>query len=146
MKKILIGVFVVITTNLSFGQVYEFNVDTVQNFKHDTAFSLNESIASNDMKYINAQTTNLTFIIDLTNNYIFWKYNNGELYKREIYKILNSKNELFEIWVKFEDGNVNYLLTENKDLKDTYVLIRRKFEGDEIVGWFDPTIKLKKRP
>jgi hypothetical protein len=53
---------------------------------------------------------------------------------------------LMEVYVKYNTGVLNYVLTQNKDIYENYVLMCREIDGDKVVGWFDPTIKIKKRP
>lgn len=129
-----------------FSQSYFISVDTVQNFTHDTSYSITESVCLNNINYINAQTTNLNFIFDFKNKTLTWQYGKGETKVNNILKVNLLENNSFDVWVKYNDGYVNYFLSKNNDSKNDYVFVRRKFEGDMIIGWFDPSVKLKKRP
>jgi len=51
-----------------------------------------------------------------------------------------------EVWVKYNNDNINYVLTVNKDNPDKYVLMSREIFGDKVVGWFNSTVEIKKRP
>lgn len=127
-------------------QSFIINVDTVQNFTHDTSYSITQSVSLNKINYTKAQTTNLNFTFDFKSKTVTWQYGNGQIDVNNILKVNSLETNGFDVWVEYGDGYVNYLLIKNNDSKNDYVFLRRKFEDDKIVGWFDPTIKLKKRP
>lgn len=144
MKKIIL--FLLTVTPISiFAQTYTINVDTVQNFKHDTLLSTTEASLSNKMTYLNGGVSNITFVFDLDKNVMTWQ-RGSDKFNLKIVKKINSSENLMEVWVKYNNDNVNYLLTSNKDNPQKYLLMSREFVGDNVVGWFDPTVEIKKRP
>lgn len=145
MKKIFLSSLGLIPFCL-LAQVYRFEIDTVQNFRYDTSYSINESISNNRMIYTNANIAKICFIFDLDNEIMYWGVDKTQYNSRKISKVIKSDEKSMEVWVSFDDGNVNYVLTQNNDDKKYFVFIRRKFEKEQIVGWFDPTIEIKKRP
>lgn len=144
MKKIILFLLTVTPISL-FAQTYTINVDTVQNFKHDTLLSTTEASLSNKMTYLNGGVSNITFVFDLDKNVMTWQ-RGSDKFNLKIVKKINSSENLMEVWVKYNNDNVNYLLTSNKDNPQKYLLMSREFVGDNVVGWFDPTVEIKKRP
>jgi hypothetical protein len=128
-----------------FAQTYTINVDTVQNFKHDVSLSTTNASLSNRMTYLDGGVSNITFVFDLDKNVMTWQ-RGSDKFNLRIVKKINSSENLMEVWVKYNNDNVNYVLTVNKDNPDKYVLMSREFVGDNVVGWFDPTVEIKKRP
>ena len=128
-----------------FAQTYIISVDTVQNFKHDTTLSTTEANLLNKMTYLNGGVSSITFVFDLDKNVMTWQRGSDKFNLRIVKKIKSSEN-LMEVWVKYNNDNVNYLLTSNKDNPQKYLLMSREFVGDNVVGWFDPTVEIKKRP
>lgn len=144
MKKTILFLLTVIPITL-FAQTYTINVDTVQNFKHDTLLSTTEASLLNKMTYLNGGVSNITFVFDLDKNVMTWQ-RGSDKFNLKIVKKINSSENLMEVWVKYNNDNVNYLLTSNKDNPQKYLLMSREFVGDNVVGWFDPTVEIKKRP
>lgn len=144
MKKTILTLLLIIPISI-FAQTYTVNVDTVQNFNHDTTYSTTESNILNKITYLNGGVSNITFVFDLDKNTMTWQRGEDRFYLRIVRKI-KSPNNLMEVWVKYNNDNVNYLLTVNKDNPDKYVLMSREIVGDKVVGWFDPTVEIKKRP
>jgi hypothetical protein len=144
MKKTILILLMVIPISI-FAQTYTLNVDTVQNFKHDTLLSTTEASLLNKMTYLDGGVSNITFVFDLDKNVMTWQRGSDKFYLKILKKIYSS-NSLMEVWVKYNNDTVNYLLTINKDNPDKYVLMSREFVGDKVVGWFDPTVEIKKRP
>lgn len=128
-----------------FAQTYTINVDTVQNFKHDTLLSTTEASLLNKITYLNGGVSNITFVFDLDKNIMTWQ-RGSDKFNLKIVKKIDSSENLMEVWVKYNNDNVNYLLTSNKDNPQKYLLMSREFVGDNVVGWFDPTVEIKKRP
>ncbi len=128
-----------------FAQTYTISVDTVQNFKHDTLLSTTEASLLNKMTYLDGGVSNITFVFDLDKNVMTWQ-RGSDKFNLRIVKKINSSENLMEVWVKYNNDNVNYLLTSNKDNPQKYLLMSREFVGDNVVGWFDPTVEIKKRP
>lgn len=128
-----------------FAQTYTINVDTVQNFKHDTLLSTTEASLLNKITYLNGGVSNITFVFDLDKNVMTWQ-RGSDKFNLKIVKKIDSSENLMEVWVKYNNDNVNYLLTSNKDNPQKYLLMSREFVGDNVVGWFDPTVEIKKRP
>ena len=128
-----------------FAQTYTISVDTVQNFKHDTSLSTTEANLLNKMTYLNGGVSSITFVFDLDKNVMTWQ-RGSDKFNLRIVKKINSPENLMEVWVKYNNDNVNYLLTSNKDNPQKYLLMSREFVGDNVVGWFDPTVEIKKRP
>ncbi len=144
MKKNILILLMVIPISI-FAQTYTISVDTVQNFKHDTSLSTTEASLLNKMVYLDGGVSSITFVFDLDKNVMTWQRGSDKFYLRIVKKI-DSPNNLMEVWVKYNNDTVNYLLTVNKDNPDKYVLMSREFVGDKVVGWFDPTVEIKKRP
>ena len=128
-----------------FAQTYIISVDTVQNFKHDTSLSTTEASLLNKMTYLDGGVSSITFVFDLDKNVMTWQ-RGSDKFNLRIVKKINSPENLMEVWVKYNNDNVNYLLTSNKDNPQKYLLMSREFVGDNVVGWFDPTVEIKKRP
>jgi hypothetical protein len=129
-----------------FSQTYQVYIDTVQNFKHDSSLTTSEAILLNRITYLNGSTNNLEIIFDLDKNIMTWKIQDGKIHQLEIIKRVPTPENLMEVYVKYNTGVLNYVLTQNKDIYENYVLMCREIDGDKVVGWFDPTIKIKKRP
>jgi hypothetical protein len=144
MKKTILFLLTVIPISL-FAQTYTISVDTVQNFKHDTLLSTTEASLLNKMTYLDGGVSNITFVFDLDKNVMTWQ-RGSDKFNLRIVKKINSSENLMEVWVKYNNDNVNYLLTSNKDNPQKYLLMSREFVGDNVVGWFDPTVEIKKRP
>lgn len=144
MKKTILILLMLIPISI-FAQTYTINVDTVQNFKHDTSLSTTEASLLNKMTYLNGGVSNITFVFDLDKNEMTWQ-RGSDKFNLKIVKKINSSENLMEVWVKYNNDNVNYLLTSNKDNPQKYLLMSREFVGDNVVGWFDPTVEIKKRP
>lgn len=144
MKKTILILLMVMPISI-FAQTYIISVDTVQNFKHDTTLSTTEANLLNKMTYLNGGVSSITFVFDLDKNVMTWQRGSDKFNLRIVKKIKSSEN-LMEVWVKYNNDNVNYLLTSNKDNPQKYLLMSREFVGDNVVGWFDPTVEIKKRP
>ena len=144
MKKTILILLMVMPISI-FAQTYTINVDTVQNFKHDTLLSTTEASLLNKMTYLDGGVSNITFVFDLDKNVMTWQ-RGSDKFNLRIVKKINSSENLMEVWVKYNNDNVNYLLTSNKDNPQKYLLMSREFVGDNVVGWFDPTVEIKKRP
>ena len=144
MKKTILILLMVMPISI-FAQTYTINVDTVQNFKHDVSLSTTNASLSNRMTYLDGGVSNITFVFDLDKNVMTWQ-RGSDKFNLRIVKKINSSENLMEVWVKYNNDNVNYVLTVNKDNPDKYVLMSREFVGDNVVGWFDPTVEIKKRP
>jgi len=144
MKKTILFLLMVIPISI-FAQTYTISVDTVQNFKHDVSLSTTNASLSNRMTYLDGGVSNITFVFDLDKNVMTWQ-RGSDKFNLRIVKKINSSENLMEVWVKYNNDNVNYVLTVNKDNPDKYVLMSREFVGDNVVGWFDPTVEIKKRP
>lgn len=144
MKKTILILLMVIPISI-FAQTYTINVDTVQNFKHDTSLSTTQATLLNKMTYLNGGVSSITFFFDLDKNVMTWQ-RGSDKFNLRIVKKINSSENLMEVWVKYNNDNVNYLLTSNKDNPQKYLLMSREFVGDTVVGWFDPTVEIKKRP
>jgi hypothetical protein len=117
----------------------------VQNFKHDTSLSTTKASLSNKMTYLDGGVSNITFVFDLDKNVMTWQRGSDKFNLRIIKKI-NSSENVMEVWVKYNNDNINYVLTVNKDNPDKYLLMSREIFGDKVVGWFDSTVEIKKRP
>ena len=144
MKKTILILLMVMPISI-FAQTYIISVDTVQNFKHDTTLSTTEANLLNKMTYLNGGVSSITFVFDLDKNVMTWQ-RGSDKFNLRIVKKINSPENLMEVWVKYNNDNVNYLLTSNKDNPQKYLLMSREFVGDNVVGWFDPTVEIKKRP
>ena len=144
MKKTILFLLMVIPISI-FAQTYTISVDTVQNFKHDTSLSTTEASLLNKMTYLDGGVSSITFVFDLDKNVMTWQ-RGSDKFNLRIVKKINSPENLMEVWVKYNNDNVNYLLTSNKDNPQKYLLMSREFVGDNVVGWFDPTVEIKKRP
>jgi hypothetical protein len=144
MKKTIL-ILLMVMPIIIFAQTYTINVDTVQNFKHDKLLSTTEASLLNKMTYLDGGVSNITFVFDLDKNVMTWQ-RGSDKFNLRIVKKINSSENLMEVWVKYNNDNVNYVLTVNKDNPDKYVLMSREFVGDNVVGWFDPTVEIKKRP
>ena len=144
MKKNILILLMVMPISI-FAQTYTISVDTVQNFKHDTSLSTTEASLLNKMTYLDGGVSNITFVFDLDKNVMTWQ-RGSDKFNLRIVKKINSPENLMEVWVKYNNDNVNYLLTSNKDNPQKYLLMSREFVGDNVVGWFDPTVEIKKRP
>ena len=144
MKKTILILLMVIPISI-FAQTYIISVDTVQNFKHDTTLSTTEASLLNKMTYLDGGVSSITFVFDLDKNVMTWQ-RGSDKFNLRIVKKINSPENLMEVWVKYNNDNVNYLLTSNKDNPQKYLLMSREFVGDNVVGWFDPTVEIKKRP
>ena len=144
MKKTILILLMVMPISI-FAQTYTISVDTVQNFKHDTSLSTTEANLLNKMTYLNGGVSSITFVFDLDKNVMTWQ-RGSDKFNLRIVKKINSPENLMEVWVKYNNDNVNYLLTSNKDNPQKYLLMSREFVGDNVVGWFDPTVEIKKRP
>lgn len=144
MKKTILILLMVMPISI-FAQTYTINVDTVQNFKHDKLLSTTEASLLNKMTYLDGGVSNITFVFDLDKNVMTWQ-RGSDKFNLRIVKKINSFENVMEVWVKYNNDNVNYVLTVNKDNPDKYVLMSREFVGDNVVGWFDPTVEIKKRP
>ena len=144
MKKTILFLLMVIPISI-FAQTYIISVDTVQNFKHDTSLSTTEASLLNKMTYLDGGVSSITFVFDLDKNVMTWQ-RGSDKFNLRIVKKINSPENLMEVWVKYNNDNVNYLLTSNKDNPQKYLLMSREFVGDNVVGWFDPTVEIKKRP
>ena len=144
MKKTILILLMVMPISI-FAQTYIISVDTVQNFKHDTTLSTTEANLLNKMTYLNGGVSSITFVFDLDKNVMTWQRGSDKFNLRIVKKIKSSEN-LMEVWVKYNNDNVNYLLTSNKDNPQKYLLMSREFVGDNVVGWFVPTVEIKKRP
>ena len=144
MKKTILILLMVMPISI-FAQTYIISVDTVQNFKHDTTLSTTEANLLNRMTYLNGGVSSITFVFDLDKNVMTWQ-RGSDKFNLRIVKKINSPENLMEVWVKYNNDNVNYLLTSNKDNPQKYLLMSREFVGDNVVGWFDPTVEIKKRP
>ena len=144
MKKTILILLMVMPISI-FAQTYIISVDTVQNFKHDTTLSTTEASLLNKMTYLDGGVSSITFVFDLDKNVMTWQRGSDKFNLRIVKKIKSSEN-LMEVWVKYNNDNVNYLLTSNKDNPQKYLLMSREFVGDNVVGWFDPTVEIKKRP
>lgn len=144
MKKTILFLLMVMPISI-FAQIYTISVDTVQNFKHDTTLSTTEANLLNKMTYLNGGVSSITFVFDLDKNVMTWQ-RGLDKFNLRIVKKINSSENLMEVWVKYNNDNVNYLLTSNKDNPQKYLLMSREFVGDNVVGWFDPTVEIKKRP
>ena len=144
MKKNILILLMVMPISI-FAQTYTISVDTVQNFKHDTSLSTTEASLLNKMTYLDGGVSSITFVFDLDKNVMTWQ-RGSDKFNLRIVKKINSPENLMEVWVKYNNDNVNYLLTSNKDNPQKYLLMSREFVGDNVVGWFDPTVEIKKRP
>lgn len=144
MKKTILILLMVMPISI-FAQTYTISVDTVQNFKHDTTLSTTEASLLNKMTYLDGGVSSITFVFDLDKNVMTWQ-RGSDKFNLRIVKKINSPENLMEVWVKYNNDNVNYLLTSNKDNPQKYLLMSREFVGDNVVGWFDPTVEIKKRP
>ena len=144
MKKTILILLMVMPITI-FAQTYTISVDTVQNFKHDTTLSTTEASLLNKMTYLDGGVSSITFVFDLDKNVMTWQ-RGSDKFNLRIVKKINSPENLMEVWVKYNNDNVNYLLTSNKDNPQKYLLMSREFVGDNVVGWFDPTVEIKKRP
>lgn len=144
MKKTILFLLVVIPISI-FAQTYTISVDTVQNFKHDISLSTTQASLLNKMIYLDGGVSNITFFFDLDKNVMTWQ-RGSDKFNLKIVKKINSSENVMEVWVKYNNDNVNYLLTSNKDNPQKYLLMSREFVGDNVVGWFDPTVEIKKRP
>lgn len=144
MKKTILFLLMVMPISI-FAQIYTISVDTVQNFKHDTTLSTTEANLLNKMTYLNGGVSSITFVFDLDKNVMTWQ-RGLDKFNLRIVKKINSSENLMEVWVKYNNDNVNYLLTSNKDNPQKYLLMSREFVGNTVVGWFDPTVEIKKRP
>ena len=144
MKKTILILLMVMPISI-FAQTYIISVDTVQNFKHDTSLSTTKASLSNKMTYLDGGVSNITFVFDLDKNVMTWQRGSDKFNLRIIKKI-NSSENVMEVWVKYNNDNINYVLTVNKDNPDKYLLMSREIFGDKVVGWFDSTVEIKKRP
>ena len=144
MKKTILILLMVMPISI-FAQTYTISVDTVQNFKHDTSLSTTEASLLNKMTYLDGGVSSITFVFDLDKNVMTWQ-RGSDKFNLRIVKKINSPENIMEVWVKYNNDNVNYLLTSNKDNPQKYLLMSREFVGDNVVGWFDPTVEIKKRP
>ena len=144
MKKTILFLLMVIPISI-FAQTYTISVDTVQNFKHDTSLSTTKASLSNKMTYLDGGVSNITFVFDLDKNVMTWQRGSDKFNLRIIKKI-NSSENVMEVWVKYNNDNINYVLTVNKDNPDKYLLMSREIFGDKVVGWFDSTVEIKMRP
>jgi hypothetical protein len=144
MKKTILFLLMVIPISI-FAQTYTISIDTVQNFKHDTSLSTTEASLLNKMTYLNGGVSNITFVFDLDKNVMTWQ-KGSDKFNLRIVKKINSSENVMEVWVKYNNDNINYVLTVNKDNPDKYVLMSREIFGDKVVGWFDSTVEIKKRP
>ena len=144
MKKTIL-ILLMVMPIIIFAQTYTINVDTVQNFKHDKLLSTTEASLLNKMTYLDGGVSNITFVFDLDKNVMTWQ-RGSDKFNLKIVKKINSSENVMEVWVKYNNDNVNYLLTSNKDNPQKYLLMSREFVGDNVVGWFDPTVEIKKRP
>lgn len=144
MKKTILILLMVMPISI-FAQTYTISVDTVQNFKHDTTLSTTKASLLNKMTYLDGGVSSITFVFDLDKNVMTWQ-RGSDKFNLRIVKKINSPENLMEVWVKYNNDNVNYLLTSNKDNPQKYILMSREFVGDNVVGWFDPTVEIKKRP
>ena len=144
MKKTILFLLVVIPISI-FAQTYTISVDTVQSFKHDISLSTTQASLLNKMIYLDGGVSNITFFFDLDKNVMTWQ-RGSDKFNLKIVKKINSSENVMEVWVKYNNDNVNYLLTSNKDNPQKYLLMSREFVGDNVVGWFDPTVEIKKRP
>ena len=144
MKKTILILLMVMPISI-FAQTYIISVDTVQNFKHDTSLSTTEASLLNKMTYLDGGVSSITFVFDLDKNVMTWQRGSDKFNLRIIKKI-NSSENVMEVWVKYNNDNINYVLTVNKDNPDKYLLMSREIFGDKVVGWFDSTVEIKKRP
>jgi len=117
----------------------------VQNFKHDTSLSTTEASLLNKITYLDGGVSNITFVFDLDKNVMTWQ-KGSDKFNLRIVKKINSSENVMEVWVKYNNDNINYVLTVNKDNPDKYVLMSREIFGDKVVGWFNSTVEIKKRP
>ena len=145
MKKIIILIMSALPM-FAYAQTYQVYVDTVQNFKHDSTLTTSEAILLNRIIYLNGATNNLSITFNLDKNSMTWQNHQGAPHTLEIIKKVFTSENIMEVYVKYNNGVLNYVLTENKDISENYVLMCRELEGKNVVGWFDPSIKIRKRP
>lgn len=145
MKKIILLIMSALPL-FAYAQTYQVYVDTVQNFKHDSTLTTSEAILLNRIIYLNGATNNLSITFNLDKNSMTWQNHQGSPHTLEIIKKVFTSENIMEVYVKYNNGVLNYVLTENKDISENYVLMCRELEGKNVVGWFDPSIKIRKRP
>lgn len=145
MKKFIFSILLSLPLFL-YSQTYKVYVDTVQNFKHDSSITTSQAIHLNKVTYLNGATNNLNITFNLDENLMTWQNQGGQPHNLQIIKKVLSTENIMEVYVQYNSGVLNYVLTQNKDISENYVLICRELEGNNVVGWFDPTIKIKKRP
>ena len=145
MKKLILLLSVFFSLS-SFAQKYVVTIDTVQKFQHDTSLSITTAINLNKVSYLSSSTTDLKYTFDLDNMLMYRQYKSETINLLKIIKVVNTPNNLMEVYVLFDDGIKNYLITRNLEMTNKYVFMSREQEEDKIVGWFDPTVEIKKRP
>ena len=127
-------------------QKYEIYVDTVQQFEHDPKYTINQAIGLEKIKYTSSSTTQLKYVFDLDSLTMTRQYRTDPINLLKIIKITRNPNNLMEVYVVFDDGVRNYLLTEDKNTKNGYVFVSRTIDDNKVSGWFDSNIEIKKRP
>lgn len=142
MKK-LFTVGMVLISFLSYGQTYTINVDFGQQFDHDSSYSTNDAIKNNKINYLNSGSTNLTFVFDFDKMTASRQFNGEDAVVNKIIVNTSDKTNIVNVFVKYDDGIRNYTVFKNEN---EYFFVSRTYEENKLTGWFDNSVKIKKRP
>jgi hypothetical protein len=143
MKNFFILLFLSVSLS-SFGQKFVIKIDTVQKFTHDSSLSTTSAVNLNKISYLNGSTTNLKFTFDLDKMEMYRQYNDETVNLLKIISIVKSTNNIMEVYVLFDDGVRNYIITKNLEQPNKYIFLSRTLEDGIVSGWFDPNIEIKK--
>lgn len=137
MKKLFSFIVMSFLTYSSFSQVHIINIRNIQSFEHPL-MSTNDAITQNKIVYIDAGTTNSSFIFDLEKMKLY-RNAEGVLGEFEIVEKFNDKT-IFNVMVKFTNGQYANFIYQ-KEPTGFYTLYCRWEENGKINGWFDRTIQ-----
>jgi len=142
MKKISVLVVFLLSSVLSFSQVFNIKLGVIQNFEHPQMLT-NQAILEKKVTYLDKGYVNSTYSFDLTKK-ILLRNRNGEIGEFPIVRTHNSGG-LFDVDVLFSNGQVaNFTLTQ-VDETDDKMLVCRWIENNSIVikGWYDKKVDVK---
>lgn len=141
MKKIIF-IFLLFLSKFSSSQIIEVDLSHYQFFNHPKNLETNDAIKKNQIFYGDAFTTDTKLVFNLDHKVLIVKDNSE--FKTYTIREIRRNSGVVEVDVLFPDATlVNYFISTeihtNKDL-----IICRWVEKNQIVGWVDKFIKIKK--
>lgn len=144
MKNLLIFLLLFITT-IGYSQSLTIEVKNVQNFTHPNTLQTNEAIEKDKIVYGDYGTTNTIYKFDFKNNLMYRKMDDRSWEK---YTIIDHEkiDATYNITILYPlEGNIIKLNFTLSTLDNNFDIIQCRYHwNDEIVGWFDREVKIKR--